>query len=539
MLILAVQTSDMRKLLVLAVLSGALLAGAWPTYGMPLLIFFAFVPLMLMEREIRMSPQPRKGLRVFAFTYLSLLIWNSITTWWIWYSTPFGMLFALLVNTLLMTLVFYIYHWVAGKLPEKIHLVFLPAIWITFEKFHLNWDFSWPWLNLGNVFSEHIGWIQWYEYTGTFGGALWIWIVNIGIYKAIVNYRDSRNPKVLSLGIARQVINIAVPIVISMILWTRHEEGKHTAGVVIVQPNTDPYTEKYDAPNYKVAESLVAMASTVVDSATRYVIAPETMLANTSNMDAFALSREKYILQNFLGRHDSLELITGADFYRLYHSEKRPSASANKTPRGEWFEVYNAAINLDKKGTTQTYIKSKLVVGVENFPFKEILEPILGNIMIDLGGTVLSRATQEERSVFTSAGEKIKAAPIICYESVYGEYVTGYVKKGANFLCIITNDAWWDHTQGHQQHLSYARLRAIETRKSIARSANTGISAIISEKGELLKTLPYGEKGTLKGTVTLNEEHTFYTRYGDFIARIASLLAGFIFLFALGRKKGK
>ncbi|MBL7472618.1 apolipoprotein N-acyltransferase [Robertkochia sediminum] len=529
----------MRNLLLLAVLSGALLAGAWPTYGMPLLIFFAFVPLMLLERKIRLSAQPRKGLRVFALSYLAFLIWNSITTWWIWYSTPFGMIFALLVNTLLMTLVFSLYHWVAKRLPSKIHLVFLPAIWMTFEKFHLNWDFSWPWLNLGNVFADQIAWIQWYEYTGSFGGALWIWLVNISTYNAILKYRETGNPKTLSLGIGRQVLKIAIPVVISLVLWNTYEEGKEKAEVVIVQPNTDPYTEKYNAPNHKVAESLVAMAEPVTGAATRYVIAPETMLANTSNMDGFNLSREKYILESFLSRYDSLQLITGADMYKLYQGPKRPSPSANKTPRGDWFEVYNTALNLDNQGNTQTYIKSKLVVGVENFPFKEVLEPILGNIMIDLGGTVLSRATQEERSVFASANSNLRPAPIICYESVYGEFVTDYVKKGANFLCIITNDAWWDHTQGHQQHLSYARLRAIENRKSIARSANTGISAVISEKGELLQTLGYGEKGTLKGTLTINDQATIYSRYGDYIARIASLLSGFIVLFAIGRKKGK
>ncbi|GAL75003.1 apolipoprotein N-acyltransferase [Nonlabens ulvanivorans] len=83
-----------------------------------------------------------------------------------------------------------------------------------------------------------------------------------------------------------------------------------------------------------------------------------------------------------------------------------------------------------------------MVVGIENFPYKSILKPILGDAMIDLGGTVATKTTQEERSVFTSLNET-KVASIICYESVYGEYVTGYINNGAQFLAIITNDAWW------------------------------------------------------------------------------------------------
>jgi len=107
------------------------------------------------------------------------------------------------------------------------------------------------------------------------------------------------------------------------------------------------------------------------------------------------------------------------------------------------------------------------------------------------------------------------------------------VENGANFLSIITNDAWWGDTQGHQQHLSYARLRAIENRRYVARSANTGISAIINSRGDILKTLAYEERGSISGRVGIQNELTFYSQYGDYLARIAQFLALFIFLFSV------
>ncbi|TRZ42822.1 apolipoprotein N-acyltransferase [Robertkochia solimangrovi] len=531
----------MRNKLVLTLITGILLAAAWPTYGIPVFIFFAFTPLLLVEHDIRMDDQGRKGLRVFGYAYLAFLIWNSITTWWIWYSTPFGMLFALLVNSLLMAIVFSLYHFTAKRFPPKIHLVFLPAIWMAFEKFHLNWDFSWPWLNLGNVFSEYTSWIQWYEYTGTFGGALWIWILNISVYLTILKFYATGDKKTLSKGIAKNVLFIAIPVIISMIILMRYQESAEKIEVVLYQPNVDPYTEKYDSSytNTMIVKQMEEDTRGDIDRNTQYLIAPETALANNTSLESFDFSREKQELQLFAATNPNLKIITGADFFKLYgKSQKPPTLSANRSSRGDWFDVYNAAIQIDRKGQTQVYFKSKLVVGVETFPFKSILQPLLGNIMIDLGGTVLSRGTQEERSVFHSQDGSYNAAPIICYESVYGEYVSDYVKNGANFLAIITNDAWWDHTQGHQQHLSYARLRAIENRRSVARSANTGISALIDEKGTILKTLAYGVKGTVKGDITINNKKTFYTRYGDYIARIATLIAGFIFLFAIARKKG-
>ena len=113
------------------------------------------------------------------------------------------------------------------------------------------------------------------------------------------------------------------------------------------------------------------------------------------------------------------------------------------------------------------------------------------------------------------------------------------MRNEANFLSIITNDAWWGETQGHKQHLSLARLRAIETRRSIARSANTGISGYINQRGDVMETLAYNTKGALEGTLYLNDELTFYVKYGDFIYRIAMFVLIGVILIAFTRRRGE
>ena len=123
----------------------------------------------------------------------------------------------------------------------------------------------------------------------------------------------------------------------------------------------------------------------------------------------------------------------------------------------------------------------------------------------------------------------LKTGPVICYESIYGEFVTEYVRKGAQFLAIITNDAWWGNTAGHKQLLSYARLRAIENRRSIVRSANTGISAVINPKGEITDKLPYDTKGVLKAKFSPANKITFYTQYGDLLPAGLGLLRFYFF----------
>ncbi len=124
-------------------------------------------------------------------------------------------------------------------------------------------------------------------------------------------------------------------------------------------------------------------------------------------------------------------------------------------------------------------------------------------------------------SIFKHPDLGIQVAPIICYESVFGEYVSKFFKNtNAEFMIIITNDGWWGETQGYKQHLSYARIRAIENRKSIARSANTGVSCFINEKGEIISSLPYGRDGVLFKKISINRKKTFYIKNGDYLFKI-------------------
>jgi apolipoprotein N-acyltransferase len=133
--------------------------------------------------------------------------------------------------------------------------------------------------------------------------------------------------------------------------------------------------------------------------------------------------------------------------------------------------------------------------------------------------------TQKDRGVFFSAVDSTGIGPIICYESVYGEFVTGYVKNGANLLFVITNDGWWGDTPGYHQHAAFSSLRAIETRRSLARSANTGISCLINQRGDIFQKLGWWKRGAIKGTLNANRKLTYYVKNGDYIGRTACIFS--------------
>lgn len=524
------------KPVLFSLLSGALFAISWPTYGFVFFLFFAFVPLLLAEFNLRNKNTSKVKWKVFALAYLAFLIWNFTTTSWLYYSDPFGMYFAVLVNSLLMALVFLLYHIVAKRINFTAAASFFISVWICFEYVHLHWEFSWPWLNLGNAFSENIALVQWYEYTGMFGGSLWVLFSNIFIFKTVLLFKQHKEKSILLRNGFKLIFIIGLPIIISFIIKANLEEPKSYVEVIALQPNIDPYSEKYHTNDQSINQQLSTLARSEISKSTDLILLPETVFAQGTRLKDYKLSQAHLFSQSLILDFPQVAVLGGISSYDILASEKEKTHQSNYHPNGFWYNDYNAAFFEKSSEKPGYYFKSKLVVGVENFPYQSVLRPILGDVMLDLGGTVAMKTTQEERSTFTLKNG-IQVAPIICYESVYGEFVTGYVKNGAQILSIMTNDAWWDNTQGHKQHWSYAKLRAVENRKAIARSANTGISGFIDANGTEIKSTQYNEPAVVKTKLPVYDKVTFYAKAGDYIARIAQFLTLFIFLFAIVKFK--
>lgn len=522
----------------LAILSALLLSAAWPINGFTFIIFGALIPLLFLENSIRLSDFKRKGLLVFGYSYLTFLLWNLLITWWLINSSLIGMLFANICNSFFYAIVFSCFSWAKTRLPDRSAYLFLIALWLAFEKLHLSWDFSWTWLNLGNVFSENIYWIQWYEYTGVFGGSLWVLVINVWLFNVFKNHNTILGYKPLARKMIAPLIFIALPIAFSLYLYEKVEEGSKDIKVLLLQPNIDPYNTKYSLTNSSFIDLWKKQVQPFYSDSLDYILSPETYFAEGygEELREFNGTKLHEELQQELAKIPLTQYITGIQFYDLYAQEKAPSLTANLIRKGLWADYYNSALAEQSNEIFQIYHKSKLVVGVENMPFKSVLKPLLGDVLLNFGGTVASRVTQKKRAVFSHTNSKLKAAPIICWESIFGEFVTGYVNEGATFLAVISNDAWWGETPGHKQLFSYTRLRAIETRRDIARSANTGISSIINAKGEIINQTSYNTKTTLSGKLSSRRNLTFYVRFGDIIARWSVFVAGLFFLLALSRR---
>lgn len=512
----------LKNKFLLSLLSAILLIAAWPPLPTAFLLFVAFVPLLFVYEQLKESK--RRHLKFLGFTYLTLFLFNTGTTWWVWNASPSGSIIMLFANSLIMSLPFWTFSITAKHLKKLAYPAFV-FFYTAFEYFHFNWTASWPWLTLGKGLASMPRFIQWYEYTGELGGTVLILVVNILVFKALLNNKLLRLWQPASVILGMHVLSLLVSFNYSLYYKMMEPKMQGKTNCIIVQPNIDPYQEKFsDGANYMPPDVQLQKgideALPLIDDHTDLIVFPETAVTGWNEEKRI---NEMYIMQPLLRLTDSgrIAILTGAETVGIYrnNANERPSITARFDESAQmWWDSYNTSMLIKNGKVDSLYHKSKLVPGVEKMPF-----PFLESLSIDLGGASGSLG-ESDRPINFIVNDKVKIAPLVCYESVFGDYTCDFVKDGANALAVITNDGWWGETPGYRQHLMYGAIRCIETRREMLRSANTGVSAKINMLGEVTQSLGYKKRGAFKCTLITNNVETFYVRFGNVIGVVASVL---------------
>ena len=517
-------------LLLLAIVGGTLMGISFPfTGGLFFFAFVAFVPLILINLELNKKSKGRFFKR-FGYNYLYFVIFNLITTWWIYNASEGGMYMAVLANSFLMTLPFFFFGFISRQLGENKGLLALLVLWISFEYGHYYWELSWPWLSFGHVFGDYPWLIQWYEYSGVTGGTFWVLLVNIGFYfifRNVILRKETvriQAPIILFLGLI-----LLIPVISSVIIYSSYSEKEDPVSMVIIQPNLDPYSEKFVMPLPDQLDIMLDLAAEKVDENTDLIVCPETAISRVVNEENLEQEPNMLRIREWSRSNHNVNLLIGADSYRIFQNENSLASNFNKSINA-YVENYNSAFLINPNRPTQIYHKAKPVLGAEIVPFLSWF-PALKEYSVEFGGTSGMIGLGEEPMNMES--DEFLFAPLICYESVYGDYVSYFTGHGADILCVITNDGWWGDTPGYKQHRMFSQIRAIENRRSIARSANTGISCFIDQRGEIISELGWNERGALQANLNRNTEITFFVRYGDVLGRISLFLVIALFIYAL------
>lgn len=537
-------------MVLLALLSALLLSIPFFSWGTGLLLLVAFVPLLLVEDSLKSkvksrtkrtkaeSPvRPKAGPKsgpVIWYALLTFALFVLLTTYWVYWATPIGIIASVIVNGGYMTLTFLVFRFARRRLGDRLGYASFVVFWLAFEFLYIRAVINFPWLVLGNGFANDIILIQWYEWTGALGGSLWVLVMNLLVFKLVKGWLADRSFATNRKRISWVVAVFIVPVLFSMVRYLSYEEKEDPYEMVVLQPNIDPYMKFVEMPQEKQTEYLLRLADSLVTPETDYIVGPETFINNSVWEAGIGRHPEVQKLKKFLGDYPRAKLVLGASTLRLYTDPSQYTSTSRPVRGGEYrYDSYNSAFQLDASDKIPIYHKSLLVVGVEHMPYTNLLG-FMEKLTVKLGGAFRSHGTQEFREAFASPQDSTRVGPVICWESVFGEYVTDYVSySGANFLFIVTNDGWWRKTPGHRQHNAYARLRAIETRRSVARSANTGISSLINQRGEELDRVGWWVRSGLRGTLNKNDHITFYVKHGDFLGRIAVLLTVILLLYTI------
>lgn len=522
------RTSPVMWILIL--LSSIMLSLPFLLPGTGWVSLVAFIPLLAAEHIAT-----REKMRLFWVKYyLCFLLWNIFTTFWIYKATLYGAMAAVILNALQMAVIFAMFRWFKRLTKGYLPYLFFIIAWLAWEHAYFNWDVSWPWLVLGNAFATSVKSVQWYEYTGALGGSLWILLINTLLFRVLLLAANGEKFKKSAISVALLYI---VPVVISLAIYHSYKvvpyepsNGSGYREFTVLQPNIDPYNRKFSQSQYQQDKVLLNLMQECDSNS--IVVAPETFVS--PRLSAAALvennphGNSSFNRFGAFAKERSLSLIIGAVTDTFYNAQARPTPTARHLDGERWYDRCNSAVFFDSNGKHGFYHKSKLVVLVESTPYKRLFK-FVSKFNIDLGGAMGDFAPQSEREIFVTT-DSVKIGTAICYESVYGDFYREYVLNGADVMSIITNDGWWGDTPGYRQHLSYASLRAIETRRAIARSANTGISAFIDQKGDIIASTEWWKEDAISADLPLNDKITFFVRHGDIIGRVSEFL---YFLFAL------
>lgn len=529
----------MQKILpfILAVLSGIIPGISLITPLPALFVLVGYIPLLYAEHLLRYKQQKHTRFGVFAIAFVCFAVMNMINLW------PFEKLLSHWIvlyaffSAAISAFVFLLFSVVKTKLGKAWGYTSWIVFTVAFEFVSLNTNFSFPCLLAGVLVfgSSNVSLVQWYEYTGVLGGSVWILLCNLTLFLLLEKCIRQKSIKgTLKLALI-SVACIVLPIAFSVYKYHTYRETADPVEFVVVQPNIDPYTEKFSGDNDEHVDKMIRIAKQDITPQTDYVVFPETALIG--NVWFNDITENHLILKirdSLLVDYPRARVIAGADMMQYYvvHDGKAPTASAKKVEERIFYDFFNVALQVDVEANVEVYKKSKLVLGTEYVPLVQEF-PQLEKWIINLGGSAQSRGRQEAPSLLSS--EAASVATVICYESIFGEYVSKFVRIGGEVICIISNDGWWDPSPIPKEHFQFAQLRAIENRRSVVRCANTGISGFINQRGDIIETSDWWEVASLKQNVNKNSEQTFYSRYGDYIGRVCGVFSLAIILFFLYR----
>ena len=526
----------------LGILSGILLGLSFPPIPFPatLLIFIGLIPyFFVLDKKERLIDINR-------FTYLTAFVFNLITIYWVggWQSEtdPFLMIGGaalLFFNPVLFLIPSTLFYFAKQFFNKKTAFLLFPFFWVTYEYLYMITDASFPWLTLANGLPYFLTFIQIADIIGALGLTLVIVYINLFLFYTIKEWnsrRKNRNHSVrfLIINSAAAGILIIVPIIYGLITESNFKMPERNIRVGLIQPNLDPW-DKWNAGGlWKEANIYFNLSTQAIEKKAEVIFWPETAfpiyLLDGSHQELLDS------IYNFIDYY-KVYLITGMPDFKVFPNKKSapPDARYNKVS-DYYYTIYNGILFFSPyTRVIGHYAKMKLVPFGERVPFVEVL-PFLGSLIkwqVGISGWNKGRDTvvftiPPRKNIHSEIKDTIKINALVCFESVYPDFVAQFVQRGAQLIAVVTNDSWYGNSSGPYQHKEIAVLRAVENRRAVVRAANGGISTIIDPLGRTVVETKMFTRTFIEGKVPLETKMTFFTRNPFIVPIISCMVSVFI-----------
>ena len=473
----------------LSMISGLLVGLSYPP-GIGIFALFGLVPLL----RVWLTSSPRSSLK---YSFLSSIVCSMISLYWIGLNSGasivpviMSLVAAILYLSIFWIITGYSISWMKKKYSKTVYAI--PFIWVGMEFLKSYGPLAFPWSNLALTQTNFLPILQIIDHTGSEGVSFWVILVNMTIY--LILYDNQLKYK----GYTILTILIIAPILYGLIKTNSfNEQLWEKRFISIIQPNIDPnlkWESSYRDELYGEMDSLNTLA---YDLKSDLVLWPEAALPNYMRV---SYKRKKY---EKLVQEISKPIIMGTLDYKTIKNRRIS---------------LNGSIFFDGSTKNKMYHKLFLVPFAEYIPLSTKF-PILNNLNFGQGNF----SHGEEYTLFNL--DSISFSNLICYDLSNPLIVKDFIKKGARFLTVQANVAWLQNSSGVRQFFEMTKLRAIENRTGIALSANTGISGIINPLGEVTHKIPYDNQKVINGKVLLNNEVTFYSKYGNIFSKICFFIS--------------
>ncbi len=509
--------ADLKRAL-LAVAGGLLLTAAFPRLELAWVAWAALLPLMFAVRGLSAREGFRMGILAGLAHYMTLVYWLVITM------NTYGGLPKSLCGPILFLFAAYLAIYPAlfaagfAVLSSRpaLCLAVAPALWTAQEYLRAFMLSGFPWELLGYSQYRQLKLIQVADMTGVYGVSFVIVLVNTAAFLLLSGLPALKPPRAtVSAGLRMTAVGLVV-VVLGGVLgygqWRMGAVDRRAAAaaaktVSLLQGNIDQSIKWDPAHQEATLKIYFRLARKVLPRKPDLIVWPETAAP-------FYFGNDRRLTRML--QHGVAEL----GVYQLV-------GSPLVLGRAEEYLFYNSAFLLRPDGTVAgRYDKAHLVPFGEYVPFKKYL-PFLGKIVEQVGDF------QAGRRGATIAWEGHHLGVLICYELIFADLSRAAAANGADLLVNITNDAWYGRSGAPYQHFSMAVLRAVETRRTLVRAANTGISGVIGPAGRILARTPIFEEAVVTRRVPLLTEKSLYVRVGDAFA-VTCLAVSVICLLWLG-----